>query len=133
MKLTEGALCQCGAMAVSQPGVTVGPTKVWMKMVNGAGGFGGLRGRGEWMVPEAMADDTCRILYLHGGSFMWYSGVDDIYRPLTSRIAAAAGMPVLVIDYRLSPEVRLPLSRTHAAAADRHPHRRGRHSWVAAG
>jgi acetyl esterase/lipase len=46
----------------------------------------------------------CRILYLHGGSFMWYSGVDSIYQPLTSRIAAAAGMPVLVIDFRLSPE-----------------------------
>ena len=99
---TEGE--NCGALAVSAPGTVVGPTRLWMKTTNVAGGFGGLRGRGEWMVPPGCTATDCRILYLHGGSFMWYSGVDHIYQPLTSRIAAAAGMPVLVIDSRLSPE-----------------------------
>lgn len=99
---------QCGAMAVSQPGAVVGPTRLWFKTVNTAGGFGGLRGRAEWLVPPVGGshgcDDSCRVLYVHGGSFMWYSGVDEIYQPLTSRIALSAGMPVLAIDYRLMPE-----------------------------
>ena len=99
---TEGE--NCGALAVSAPGAVVGPTRLWMKTTNVGGGFGGLRGRSEWMVPPGCTATDCRILYLHGGSFMWYSGVDYIYQPLTSRIAAAAGMPVLVIDSRLSPE-----------------------------
>jgi hypothetical protein len=32
-----------------------GPTKVWIKTANTVGGYGGLRGRSEWMVPG----DSC--------------------------------------------------------------------------
>ena len=39
---------------------------------------------------------------------MWYSGVDEFYRPLTSRIAAQTGMPVFSLDYRIAPEFKAP-------------------------
>lgn len=97
-----------GAGAVSAPGESVGPTAVWMKTVNTDDGFGGLRGRSEWHVPADCAREDCRVLFLHGGSYQWYSGVDKYYRPLLSRIANESGMPVLAIDYRLAPEHQYP-------------------------
>ena len=96
-----------GACATSAPGVPVGPISLWMKTANTDGGFGGTRGRSEWLVPEDCSEDCC-VLFLHGGSYMWYSGVDEYYRPLTSRIAKETGMPVLAIDYRMGPEWKAP-------------------------
>ena len=97
----------CGACAVSAPGVPVGPVPLWMKTTNTDGGFNGTRGRSEWLVPKDCSEDCC-ILFLHGGSYMWYSGVDEYYRPLVSRIAEESGMPVLAIDYRMAPEWKAP-------------------------
>ena len=97
----------CGACAISAPGVPVGPIPLWMKTTNTDGGFGGTRGRSEWLVPEDCSEDCC-VLFLHGGSYMWYSGVDEYYRPLVSRIAKETGMPVLSIDYRMAPEWKAP-------------------------
>lgn len=97
-----------GGGVVSAPGERVGPTAVWMKTVNTSDGFGGLRGRSEWHVPKGCTREDCRVLFLHGGSFQWYSGVDKYYRPLLSRIAKESGMPVLAIDYRLAPEHQYP-------------------------
>jgi len=97
----------CGGCAISQPGVAVGPVGLWMKTTNTEGGFGGTRGRSEWFVPPD-CDTDCRILFLHGGSYMWYSGIDQYYRPLVSRIAQESGMPVLSIDYRMAPEWKAP-------------------------
>lgn len=96
-----------GACAMSVPGVPVGPIPLWMKTTNTDGGFGGTRGRSEWLVPKNCSEDCC-ILFLHGGSYMWYSGVDEYYRPLVSRIANETGMPVLSIDYRMAPEWKAP-------------------------
>ena len=97
-----------GAGVITAPGEAVGPINVWMKSVNTADGFGGLRGRSEWLVPADCAREDCCVLFLHGGSYQWYSGVDQYYRPLASRIATASGMPVLAIDYRLAPEFQHP-------------------------
>ena len=97
----------CGALVANKPDIPIGPTHMWMKTTNGEGGYDGLRGKAEWMVPENCTSD-CRILFLHGGSYMWYSGVDEFYRPLASRIAFESGMPVLSIDYRLAPEFQAP-------------------------
>lgn len=57
--------------------------------------------RGDWIVPPD-ADPACRLLYLHGGAFE--AGSPRSHRSLTTRIAERTGMPVLVPDYRLSPE-----------------------------
>jgi acetyl esterase/lipase len=97
-----------GAGLVSAPGEPEGPVAVWAKTANTADGFGGLRGRSEWHVPAGCAREDCRVLFLHGGSYQWYSGVDQYYRPLLSRIAKESGMPVLAIDYRLAPEHQHP-------------------------
>jgi acetyl esterase/lipase len=121
----------CGAMVAPQPGFQVGPTTVWVKSKNTEGGYSGTRGKGEWMVPDVDETDLhglhglhslagtrrkrkplrhgdCRVLFLHGGSYEWYSGVDEYYRPLASRIARESGMPVLTIDYRMAPEYKAP-------------------------
>lgn len=66
-----------------------------------------IRGDADYVVPAGATDTTARILYLHGGGYEFYSP-HDIYRPVTTRLAHASGMPVLVVDYRLSPEYRHP-------------------------
>eukprot|EP01059_Diplonema_ambulator_P030277 TRINITY_DN5113_c0_g1_i1.p1 TRINITY_DN5113_c0_g1~~TRINITY_DN5113_c0_g1_i1.p1 ORF type:complete len:294 (+),score=83.75 TRINITY_DN5113_c0_g1_i1:36-884(+) len=52
-------------------------------------------------------DEYNRILFLHGGGYSSYSP-SDLYRALTTRIAALTGLPVLAIDYRLVPEHPFP-------------------------
>lgn len=41
----------------------------------------------------------------------------DVYRPVTTRIAKATGMPVLAFDYRLSPEFKYPAQLDDAVQA----------------
>jgi len=64
-------------------------------------------GHADWAVPDGTDNSAARILYLHGGGYEHYSP-QDVYRPATSRLAAAAGMPLLAIDYRLIPEFKHP-------------------------
>eukprot|EP01064_Diplonema_japonicum_P035018 TRINITY_DN742_c0_g3_i1.p1 TRINITY_DN742_c0_g3~~TRINITY_DN742_c0_g3_i1.p1 ORF type:complete len:359 (+),score=97.14 TRINITY_DN742_c0_g3_i1:834-1910(+) len=70
---------------------------------------GEARGTAEWIIPKRMPRkaERDRILFLHGGGYSSYSPA-DFYRPLTTRIAAATGLPVLAIDYRLIPEYIFP-------------------------
>lgn len=65
------------------------------------------RGHADWVVPNRVSNNAPRILYCHGGGYEWYSP-QDVYRPVTSRLAADTGMPVLCFDYRLIPEFRHP-------------------------
>ena len=58
---------------------------------------------GEWLRPAAHA---ATILYLHGGGFC--TGSPATHRALTSRLAAATGLPVFAADYRLAPEHPFP-------------------------
>jgi len=74
------------------------------------------RGNADWVIPEGVDNNTVRILYVHGGALEWYSP-QDVYRPVTSRLALATGMPVFAIDYRLAPEFRWPAQMEDALQA----------------
>jgi hypothetical protein len=68
-----------------------------------------IRATSDWIVPPgcvgASLDD--RVLFLHGGVYIYYSPSDG-YRPLSTRLAVACGMPVFVPDYRKAPEHKHP-------------------------
>ncbi len=57
----------------------------------------------EWVCSEH-SDPNRRLLYLHGGAFMF--GSPRSHRPLTTYMAEKMGLSVLAIDYRLMPENR---------------------------
>jgi len=63
--------------------------------------------------PFAAAAKTA-VLFLHGGANVHYS--ERSYRPLTTRLAALSGLPVIVPDYRLAPEHRYPAALEDALA-----------------
>lgn len=65
------------------------------------------RGAAQWVIPPNATNDSPRILYLHGGGYS-HNSPSYRYPPVTTRLAAATGMPVLVIDYRLYPEFTDP-------------------------
>ena len=73
---------------------------------------GEARGDAEWALPsEQQERSPCgkdRILFVHGGAYSWYRPSDEFYRPVTSRLAASTGLPVLAVDYRLAPAHKLP-------------------------
>jgi epsilon-lactone hydrolase len=74
------------------------------------------RVRGEWVsTPGAAADGA--VLYLHGGAYTL--GSLATHRGLVSRIARAAGVRVLSLDYRLAPEHPFPAAVDDAVAAYR--------------
>ncbi len=57
------------------------------------------------------------LLYLHGGGFT--SGSCITHRPLAARLSQAAGLRVLLLDYRLAPEHPFPAGQEDAVAAYR--------------
>jgi epsilon-lactone hydrolase len=61
------------------------------------------------------SDRTRAVLYLHGGGYT--AGSVVTHRALAGHLAAAAGAPVYVLDYRLAPEHRYPAALEDAAAA----------------
>ena len=68
----------------------------------------------EWL--DAPGCDTTRVLlYLHGGGYV--IGSIASHRALAARIAAAAGIRALIIDYRLAPEHPFPAAVEDATAA----------------
>ena len=70
----------------------------------------------EWIEgPEA--DRERVLLYLHGGGYA--IGSIATHRGLASRIAQAAGIRALIIDYRLAPEHPFPAAVDDATAAYR--------------
>jgi acetyl esterase/lipase len=70
----------------------------------------------EWITP-ASADADRVILFLHGGGYVRGSLTSD--RDLLARLAAAAGMRSLQIDYRLAPEHVFPAALEDAVTAYR--------------
>ena len=60
---------------------------------------------GEWIHTGQTAGEGA-ILFFHGGGFN--AGSCRTHRALAARIAAAADLPVLLIDYRLAPEYPCP-------------------------
>lgn len=68
----------------------------------------------EWVsVPGARRDRA--VLYLHGGAYVL--GSPETHRGLASRVARAAGMRCLSLDYRLAPEHPFPAALEDALAA----------------
>jgi len=55
----------------------------------------------EWVIAPG-ADNTRRVLYIHGGGFV--VGSPKSHRTITSKFSEITGCAVLAIDYRLMPE-----------------------------
>ncbi len=68
----------------------------------------------EWLSP-AFADTKGVLLYLHGGAYLL--GSPQSHRDLVARLSAAAGLPALLIDYRLAPEHVFPAALDDALTA----------------
>lgn len=60
---------------------------------------------GEWVSPRSSGEGGA-VVYLHGGGFT--AGSCRTHRRLAADIARAAGVPILVVDYRLAPEHPCP-------------------------
>lgn len=70
----------------------------------------------EWVsAPEAASDRV--LFYLHGGAYT--IGSCNTHRGLAARLSAAAGVKVLVLEYRLAPENPFPAAIEDATAAYR--------------
>lgn len=86
--------------------------------IEGPGGPLRLRG----YRPEAVTGPLPVAVYLHGGGWTLFGGL-DVCDWLPSRIAALAGIVVVAVDYRLAPQHPYPAAVQDALAAVR---------WVAA-
>ncbi len=58
----------------------------------------------EWVIAPG-ADNSRRVLYIHGGGFIM--GSPKSHRTMTSKFSEISGCAVLAIDYRLLPEHKL--------------------------
>jgi len=68
----------------------------------------------EWLRPRGARPDAA-LLYLHGGGYTM--GSCNTHRAMVGRIAAAANVNALLIDYRLAPENPFPAALTDAKNA----------------
>ncbi len=59
----------------------------------------------EWVTLDNI-DQNKVLMYLHGGGYVF--GGPDSHRDIAWRLAEAAGMRVLMVDYRLAPENKFP-------------------------
>src|SRR5262245_27539796 len=71
---------------------------------------------GYWFTPKGAHADRA-LLYLHGGGYVM--GSVATHRSLVGRIAGAAGIRCLALDYRLAPEHPFPAAIEDACAAYR--------------
>ena len=68
----------------------------------------------EWLSPT-VANTKGVLLYLHGGAYIL--GSPTSHRDLVARLSAAAGLPAVVIHYRLAPEHVFPAALDDALTA----------------
>ena len=123
--LDRAAMLAIRAVLAIQPAPDLGPTgrptfDALMEKTPRAEGvndeaatIGGVPG---WWCRPAVADDAA-ILYLHGGAYS--VGSANAYRRFAGQVAARAGTPVFVVDYRLAPEHPFPAAVEDAEAAYR--------------
>lgn len=78
---------------------------------------GTLGGVGADRLRPAGSRPVRRVLYLHGGAYVF--GSPATHRPLTGRLARSADAEVVAIDYRLAPEHPFPAAVDDALAAYR--------------
>jgi monoterpene epsilon-lactone hydrolase len=69
---------------------------------------------GLWLTPPGARGDSV-VLYLHGGGYVIGSPLS--HRHLAAAVARAAGMPALLLDYRLAPEHPFPAALEDTVAA----------------
>ena len=72
--------------------------------------------RAEWVAAPGASEDEV-LLYLHGGGYC--IGSIATHRMLTAELSRAAGVRVLLLDYRLAPEHPFPAAVDDAVAAYR--------------
>jgi epsilon-lactone hydrolase len=72
--------------------------------------------RAEWVVPPN-ANPNRVLMYMHGGGYIMCSA--EFHRGLVARIARAAGVRALNVDYRLAPEHPFPAAVDDATDAYR--------------
>lgn len=72
-------------------------------------------GLGGSLVTTPGADASRLLVWLHGGQFALGSSAS--YRSFAARVSAAAGIAVLVPDYRLAPEHRFPAAHDDGETA----------------
>jgi acetyl esterase/lipase len=70
----------------------------------------------EWLRSPGARTDAA-LVYLHGGGYCIGSLVS--HKPMASKVGAAAGLPVLLVDYRLGPEHPFPAAVDDAVAVVR--------------
>jgi epsilon-lactone hydrolase len=70
----------------------------------------------EWVIPPNVNADRV-LMYLHGGGYIMCSA--RFHRGLVARLARAAGVKALNVDYRLAPEHPYPAAVNDATAAYR--------------
>jgi monoterpene epsilon-lactone hydrolase len=70
----------------------------------------------QWIHTREHSADSV-LLYLHGGGYV-FGGLES-HRGIATRLAEAAGIRVLLLDYRLAPEYRYPAAVEDATAAYR--------------
>ena len=94
-------MAEATADAAAPEGVTASP--------------GTLAGRpAEWLVPDGVPRDRV-VLYFHGGGYC--TGSLASHREFAGRLALAAGVAVVALDYRLAPEDPFPAALDDALAA----------------
>jgi len=69
----------------------------------------------QWVLPESEFDETCVILYLHGGAYVQRTPV--FHHRYTTNLANITKTRVLLVDYRLAPEHPFPAALEDAYAA----------------
>ena len=88
------------------------PTGLEVRDLTISGPTGGIPAR-LYRRPDAAAQ--AGLVYLHGGSF--YLGGLDSHDSITAELAERAGITVVAVDYRLTPEHRFPAAYVDALAA----------------
>lgn len=75
---------------------------------------------GEWVChPDVSPDTKKTILFLHGGAYL-FGSADGSHRWLTPRLSKLAGVQVLGLNYRLSPQAVFPAALLDALSAYLH-------------
>lgn len=88
-----------------------------------AGPYGDIPVRRYYPAPEPEGCLSPAIVYVHGGGFVL--GNLDTHDRVCRILAEKAGVPVVAVDYRLSPEARYPSAVHEAAAVAAHLHEEG--------
>ena len=113
--LLEGSILERRAAMVA--GTLDSPAPEGVDVLDGI--LGGLSC--EWLIPTGtgadVADDSAAILYLHGGGYCM--GNMDSHRTFCGRLALAANIRVVMLDYRLAPESPYPRALDDAVAGYR--------------